>query len=436
MKFHSLVCIFSILLPLSLSAKEKPNVIVILSDDQGSRDVHCYGAEDLVTPALDSLAERGVKFTQFYAAAPVCGPSRAGLLSGNHPWEVGVPGNVGLTAEGMPSKHNIIAEYFKEAGYATAHIGKWHVGHHPGTLPLGQGFDYSFGHMGGCIDNYSHYFYWNGPNKHDLFENGKEVYFPGQFFPTLMAEKALSFVAKTKQPFFIYYAVNLPHYPYQAANKWIEHYKDLPMPRSLYAAAVSAMDESVGQLIDGLTKKGKLDNTVIVFMSDHGHSTEVRAFGGGGWSGGLRGAKFSLFEGGIRVPAIISYPGVIPSNKTREQIAMACDWLPTLLDFCEIEYDPNDFAGKSLKTTILEDQASPHTSITWMFRTQSAVRSGDWKLIHNPTDTTKQIPPGKQLHGLHLYNLKDDPEESKNLAAEHPEITDRLKALLPKNSKP
>ncbi|MGB0993021.1 MAG: sulfatase-like hydrolase/transferase, partial [Akkermansiaceae bacterium] len=152
---------------ISAAAVDRPNVLVILTDDQGSRDLGCYGAKDLATPAIDALAAGGVKLEGFYSAAPVCCPSRAGLLTGKHPWEVGVANNIGLSAEGMPSKHKTMAEYFREAGYTTAHIGKWHLGHHEDTLPNGQGFDFSFGHHGGCIDNYSHYFYWNGPNKHD-----------------------------------------------------------------------------------------------------------------------------------------------------------------------------------------------------------------------------------------------------------------------------
>jgi arylsulfatase A-like enzyme len=163
----------------SIGAEKRsvPNVIIILTDDQGSADAHCYGAQDLQTPAMDSIAARGVRFTQFYSAAPVCSPSRAGLLTGRYPLRAGLTGNASSRQgdPGMPPQATL-AKMFKAAGYATAHIGKWHLGFTPETMPNGQGFDYSFGHMGGCIDNLSHFFYWDGPNRHDLYRNGKEVF--------------------------------------------------------------------------------------------------------------------------------------------------------------------------------------------------------------------------------------------------------------------
>jgi arylsulfatase A-like enzyme len=408
-------------------------VIFILTDDQGSADLGCYGADDLTTPHIDALAARGFKLMQFYSAAPVCSPSRAGVLTGSYPWTVGLPGNVPLGKAGLPSEQKTMAEYFREAGYATAHLGKWHLGHTKEMLPNGQGFDYSFGHHGGCIDNFSHYFYWNGPNKHDLFENGKEVFRPGEFFPRLMKEQALAFTAKTTKPFFIYYAVNLPHYPYQAPTKWIKHYDKLAMPRSLYAAAVSAVDESLGELFAGLKKQGKFENTIIVYMSDHGHSTESRAFGGGGSSGGLRGAKFSLFEGGIRVPAIISFPEKLPPGQIRAAMASACDWLPTLLDLCEIEYQADKFTGKSLKKVLLEGSASPHDVLKWSYGGQRAVRKGDWKLICDPKDTSNGATyKQKPIKGYFLYNLKKDRGEKHDVSTYYPELVEELKNLLPK----
>ena len=150
-----------------------------------------------------------------------------------------------------------LAKMFKAAGYATAHIGKWHLGFTPETMPNGQGFDYSFGHMGGCIDNFSHFFYWEGPNRHDLYRNGQEVYYPGRFFPDLMVEEARRFLKENRQrPFFLYFAFNMPHYPYQAEPKWLEHYKGLPYPRNLYAAFVSTLDDRVGALLKTVDELG------------------------------------------------------------------------------------------------------------------------------------------------------------------------------------
>jgi arylsulfatase A-like enzyme len=234
---------------LQLSAR-KPNVIIIFTDDQGTVDMNCYGAKDLVTPNMDGIAKRGVRFTQFYSAAPVCSPSRVGLLTGRTPQHGGLNGNVPLDSVGMPSQQITIAEKMKKAGYATAHIGKWHLGHHKETIPNAQGFDHSFGHLVGCIDNYSHFFYWSGPNKHDLWRNGKEVFHNGEFFPDLMVKEAGEFIDKNQdQPFFIYFALNTPHYPYQGSPKWLEYYRDLPYPRNLYAAFLSTTDDRIGALL-------------------------------------------------------------------------------------------------------------------------------------------------------------------------------------------
>ena len=176
----SLIIIFYVLLQAvaldaALEAADKqPNVILIYTDDQGSVDANCYGSKDLITPNIDALAKNGVKFTQFYAAAPVCSPSRASMITGRYPQRAQLAGNTSSQkgGKGMPTEQVTIAETFKAAGYTTGHIGKWHLGYTPDTMPNGQGFDYSFGHMGGCIDNYSHFFYWQGPNRHDLWRNG------------------------------------------------------------------------------------------------------------------------------------------------------------------------------------------------------------------------------------------------------------------------
>lgn len=411
-----------------------PNVIVIFADDQGTLDLNCYGSTDLVTPYMDSLAGRGVRFTQFYAAAPVCSPSRAGLLTGRYPVHAGVPGNVSSSRghAGMSSTEVTIAEMLKAAGYVTAHIGKWHLGYTPETMPNNQGFDHSFGHMGGCIDNYSHFFYWNGPNRHDLHRNGTEIHEDGKFFPDLMVDEACRFIEENRErAFFIYYAVNTPHYPYQGEAKWLEHYADLEYPRNLYAAFISTQDERLGRLLKKIDELGLRDDTIIIFQSDHGHSTEERAHFGGGNAGPYRGAKFSLFEGGIRVPAIISWPGRIPQGEVRDQVAHSCDWLPTIADLCGVSLLEPDIDGKSLRDVICSPlAASPHDVVHWQVgrgkNPQWAVRAGDWKLIGNPKDTSKKAPITK-ADRLFLVNLSRDETEMRNLAGGHPAVVERLK---------
>lgn len=413
-----------------------PNVILIYTDDQGSVDVNCFGAKDLMTPHLDSLAQRGVRFTQFYSAAPVCSPSRAAMLTGRVPQRAGVPGNVssGRGHAGMPTDQVTIAEMLREAGYATGHVGKWHLGYTPDTMPNGQGFDYSFGHMGGCIDNYSHFFYWNGPNRHDLWLQGQEVWHDGRYFPDLMVDHGRKFmIQNADRPFFLYWAINLPHYPLQPTNAWRKLYRHLPSPRNHYAAFVSSMDEAIGQLLSVLDELGLREQTVVIFQSDHGHSTEERTFGGGGSAGPYRGAKFSLFEGGIRVPAIVSWPGRIPEGEVRDQMATACDWLPTIAEFSGAELPDHRLDGVSL-AGVLKDPGAGTGRDEFHWQTGSprnpqwAVRKGDWKLIGNPRDTSSKGPLTRDDH-LFLVNLADDVTEMKNLASEHPDRVAHLKSL-------
>lgn len=431
-----LIALLAVVSP-ALAATEKPNVLFIVTDDQGAADAHCYGSNDLTTPAIDALAASGVRFTQFYAAAPVCSPSRAGLLTGRYPLRAGLIGNASSTPGGgahMAADLPTIAQMMHAAGYATAHIGKWHLGFTPETMPNARGFDYSFGHMGGCIDNYSHFFYWDGPNRHDLYRDGKEVYYPGHFFPDLMVDEAGRFIDSNKQkPFFLYFALNMPHYPYQADVKWLEHYKALPYPRNLYAAFVSTLDDRIGALLKKVDDAGLRERTIVILQSDNGHSTEIRAHGGGGSAGPYRGAKFSLFEGGIRLPGMISWPGhplQIPEGVVRSQVVHACDWMPTIAELCGVKLINEDIDGKSIAPILLSgDAPSPHDVLHWQVTGGHwAVRQGEWKLLGNAQDTSggKLSEDDKKLF---LSNPTAEPSESKNLAAEHPDVVSRLQKL-------
>jgi len=408
------------------NAQERPNVILIYSDDQGAIDLNCYGSKDLETPNIDRLAENGIRFTQFYAA-PVCSPSRASLLTGLTAQRAGVPGNAAASLEskaGLPGDRFTMAEMFKGAGYKTAHIGKWHLGYQPEMSPNSQGFDYSFGHIVGCIDNYSHFYYWRGPNRHDLYRNGKEVYYPGQYFPDLMVKEAVQYMEQNRDdPFFMYFAINMPHYPYQGDPKWLEYYRDkgVAYPRDLYAAFVSTLDDKIGLLLSKVKELGLSKNTIIIFQSDNGYSTEERAHFGGGSSGVYRGAKACLFEGGIRVPSIISWPGKIPVGEVRNQFAVNTDWMPTLAEFCQIDLNSNNLDGKSLVQVIRNGNAPTLHSegYCWAFRDMWVARKGKWKLLGNPYDTSQRDYTFSEK--LFLVNLEVDPGEKNNLAEKHPE---------------
>ncbi|MEE2937896.1 MAG: sulfatase-like hydrolase/transferase, partial [Planctomycetota bacterium] len=220
---HNVRIVFRVVMGLavmlgSVATAERPNVVVIYSDDQGSLDLNCYGSSDLVTPNLDQLAEQGIRFTQMYSPSAICSASRAGLMTGRFPARAGVPGNVSSMKgqPGMPPDEVTMADLLGSAGYRTGHVGKWHLGYTPESMPGGQGFQSTFGHMGGCIDNYSHFFYWNGPNRHDLWRDGEEIFMDGQYFLDLMVAEANRFVStKSEQPFFLYWAINAPHYPMQ-----------------------------------------------------------------------------------------------------------------------------------------------------------------------------------------------------------------------------
>jgi arylsulfatase A len=416
------------------SKSSKPNVIIIYTDDQGTLDLNIYGAKDLQTPNIDKLARNGVRFSQFYSASPICSPSRASLLSGRYPQRAGLVDNASGSygvGGGMPGSQFTMAEMFKTGGYKTAHIGKWHMGYTPETMPNQQGFDYSWGFMGGCIDNFSHFYYWGGPNRHDLWRNGKEIYEPGKRLADRMVEEAGDFMKQNKsEPFFMYFAINIPHYPLQPDVKWLEYYKNLPSPRNMYAAFVSTMDERIGQLLKKVNELGLTDNTIIVFQADQGHSEEDRAFGGGGFAGPYRGSKFSVFEGGIRVPAIISWPGHIAKDQVRDQFAANIDWYPTLAEYCGLQLPDRKLDGKSITKIIASNTAgSPHPIFFWQSsgskeNPQWAVREGDWKLLHNPLQASPNELPADKLM---LINMKNDSSERRNEAEKNPEIVARLK---------
>ncbi len=437
----ALVLALNLIAGVKTKQTRKPNVIFILTDDQGSIDMNCYGATDLATPNMDKLAKRGIRFTNFYAAAPVCSPSRAALLTGKTNLRAGLKGNVPvpeyaekLNKHGMPTEQTTIAEILKTNGYYTALVGKWHLGHKPETLPNGQGFDYFFGHQRGCIDNFSHFFYWQGPNKHDLYKNAEEVYHPGEFMQDLMVDEMKQIINSDRdEPYFIYWAFNSPHYPYQGTKKWLDYYKDVPSPRKEYAAFLSTTDEHIGEVLDELEKKGELENTIIILQSDHGHSLEERAFYGGGSAGNLRGSKFSLFEGGLKVPAIISYPGVIQENEVREQVCMEMDWFPTITELTNSTNSAKNLDGKSLMPIINDSNFKGlHKEIHWQngsydeSKCQWAIRQGDWKLIGNTRDPFLEITTKEEVDKLFLSNLNIDETEMENLAFKYPEKVEEL----------
>jgi arylsulfatase A len=406
-----------------------PNVLLIVSDDQGTLDLNCYGSKDLDTPNLDALASRGVRFTQFYAGSPICSPARAAILTGRYPQRAQLPGMAPSRRgrEGMPAEQVTIAEVLKPAGYRTALFGKWHLGTTMKTGPNNQGFDEFVGHRSGCIDNFSHNFYWDGPPIHDLWHNETEIWENGTHFSTIIVREAQRFLRENKdQPFFMELAFNCPHYPLQPFDPWRKRYEKYEEPRRTYAAWVSSLDESVGKVFATLDELKLRDNTLVLFISDQGHSTEERANFGGGNAGPFRGAKFSLLEGGIRVPTIISFPDHIPENQVRQQLAASVDLFPTICDLCGVELPPRKIDGNSLVPMLKSNDApATHDQFFWQVGEQWAVRDKDWKLVVNGMDTQN----GKKLQGderIFLSDMAKDFTERHNIAADHQDVVDRL----------
>ena len=419
-------------------AETRPNVVLFLTDDQGTLDINAFGAKDLYTPNMDQIAERGIRFTQSYAHT-VCCPARALLLTGRHPQRSGVnhwtQGNLkDKTGRNMDLGEITIAEALRKAGYRTGLFGKWHLGAAATHGPTKQGFDEFFGHRGGFIDNYNHFFL-HGSGFHDLYRGVAEQFMRDKYFPDLMTDEALGFIERNRErPFFLYAAFNIPHYPEQHDAKFDERYKDLPMPRRSYARILSTTDDRIGRVLGKLDELGLRKNTMILFMSDNGASKESYAIrpdnhksglpkghnyganGGGGFSGKWRGNKGSFYEGGIRTPAMISFPGRIPKGQARDQAITAADFMPTILDYCGIELPGVKLDGQSLRTIIDKpDSPTHHKVMHWQWSKKWAVREGNWKLIS-----------GRRPE---LLSLEGDRPESENFAGKHPEIVERLTAL-------
>lgn len=441
----------------TLQEEEKPNIIIIYTDDQGTLDVGSYGANDLHTPNIDRLSKTGIRFTQAYAHT-VCCPSRVAMLTGRHPQRSEINNWTQNDAHAeekginMPLSEVTIAEILKENGYQTGIFGKWHLGAAVENGPLEQGFDEFYGFRGGFIDNYVHYFL-HGMGFHDLWNNKEEIFERNKYFPSLMTEKAIQFIDKnSKQSFFLYAAFNLPHYPEQPDSTFLSYTKNLQEPRKSYAAVMATVDDKIGQILKKLDELEIRNNTLVIFMSDNGHSTEetkIRfdehlsgipkgvnycANGGGGFTGKWRGAKAGFLEGGIRVPAIISYPGHFPENETRDQIISCMDFLPTI---CEITGSPVPdctLDGHNL-LPIIESKNAPseHEVLYFQWRDQWAVREGKWKLIVNGRDTTGKFSPHSQkvekMESPYLANLEAENPEEKNYATEYPETVERLTKL-------
>jgi len=403
----------------------KPNVIIVLTDDQGYADVGSFGAQGFTTPHLDRLAAEGMLFTNFYSAAPICTPSRAALMTGSYPVRVGLTGVLlPDSAIGLNPEEVTIAELLKSSGYATAAIGKWHLGDAEAFLPTRHGFDEYFGLP-----------YSNDLSPLPLLENEQVVENdPDQAELTKRyTERARDFITRNREnPFFLYLAHSMPHVPLAASDDFVGQSE-----RGLYGDVMMELDWSVGQILETLDELGIADDTLVVFTSDNG---PWLAFGNyAGSAGPLREGKWTTFEGGQRVPGIVRWPRRTSGNAVSNEIVTAMDLFPTIAAITGAEPPPWPIDGRSI-LPILEGSSGaaansdPRYFFYYLSVQLQAVRSGQWKL-HLAHDYQTIPQPGVDgSHGeeqtasipLSLFDLDTDPGETTDLAAQYPDIVTQL----------
>ncbi len=419
--------------------EELPNVIIVFTDDQGYQDLSCFGSPDIKTPNIDRMAEQGRRFTDFYVAAPVCSASRAALLTGCYPQRVGIQGVLFPEARiGINPKELTIAEVLKRRGYATAIVGKWHLGSRPRFLPTRHGFDEYFG-LPYSNDMWPRNRYRKKPyDPLPLIKGEKAIeHDPDQSqLTTRYTEYAVDFIERNKdRPFFLYLAHSMPHVPLHVSDK----YKG-SSPRGLYGDVIQEIDWSVGVILDML-RRLKLDKkTLVVFTSDNGPwLTYGRQHAGS--ADPLREGKGTSFEGGFREPCIMWWPGTIPAGTTCNEMALSMDLLPTLAKLTGVEL-PKDriIDGKDIWPLMSgeKDATTPHEAFAFYFGgTLQAIRSGRWKL-HFPHGYMTIIVPGKDNRrgteevrwiGLSLFDLNGDVGETTNVADQHPDVVERIEKL-------
>lgn len=418
------------------TAQRPPNILLILADDLGYGEVGCYGQERIRTPHIDKLAKEGMRFTDFYAGSTVCAPSRSVLLTGLHTGHSTVRANAMTT---MWEGDHTVAELLKDKGYATAVIGKWGMGNLKSSgAPARQGFDHFFGYV-------SH------TDAHNLFpahlwRNGEKVMLKNkvekigqrgskateriEYAPDLCFQEAQAFIRDNKdRPFFLYYSVPVPHANSGARKEGMEVHSDEPYSNESWpqaeknkAAMITRMDAHVGQLVDQLKQLGLDDKTLIVFTSDNGPHKE----GGADpafhkASGPLRGIKRDLYEGGIRVPMIVRWPGKVKAGTTSSLPSAFWDVLPTVAEVAGTE-TPKGLDGMSILPTLKGEPQQPHEFLYWEFHErgfEQAVRTGHWKAVrHGPEQP------------LEVYDLKSDLGETTDVAKQHPEVVKRIEQYL------
>lgn len=432
-----MLCLASVCLALAprctTAVEPRPNFVVIYADDLAYADIGCFGGKDLATPHLDRMAAEGRKLTSFYVAQAVCSASRTALLTGCYPNRLGILGALGPQSKnGIHDDETTIAEVLKPRGYATAVFGKWHLGHHPQFLPTRHGFDEYFGL----------------PYSNDMWPKHPTAKFPDlpliegerilEFNPdqsqltTWYTQRAVQFIERnSQQPFFLYVPHSMPHVPLFVSDKFASR-----SPRGLFGDVIAEIDWSVGQILEALRRTGVDDRTLVIFTSDNGPWLSYGHHAGS--SGLFREGKGTTWEGGVRVPCIARWPGKIPAGTESKELTATIDILPTIAELAGADLPARPIDGVSIWRQLSGAQPTPHEAYYFYWNQElQAVRSGPWKL-HFPHTYRSLVTPGKDGQpGPYrelkteqaLYHLEDDPGETRDVAAAHPDVVERLTAL-------
>ena len=428
------------------AAQGRPNIVFFLADDLGWADLGCYGAKDIRTPRIDQLARQGVRFTQFYANGPECSPTRTALLTGRYQQRVGGlecaigVGNVGRYDDairlanqhelGLPASEPTISRLLKDSGYDTAIIGKWHLGYEDKFAPGNHGFDHAFYCVGGAMDYFQH---CEDPpqNAPALRLNGAPVKRDG-YFTDLIAEDATHWLrqrltSRAEKPFFLYVPFTAPHSPYQGpqdsaptplpadSDRWKQGRSD----PQVYAAMIERMDWAVGRILDTIADAKSAQNTLVIFASDNGGTASARPTG-------LRGLKGTTFEGGIRVPCIIRWLGIVQADTIYPHPTATFDLTVSMARVAGIAPPPHKpFDGIDILSSVVENRPPPQRILFWRQRrgerTWRAVRDGTLKYVSETVGGNSEE---------YLFKLDDDPAEKNNILSAHTDDALRLKALL------
>jgi arylsulfatase A-like enzyme len=397
----------------------RSNILFILADDLGYGDLSSYGRPDYTTPVLDNMAKEGMKFTDAYASAPVCTPTRCAFHTGRYPHRLPVglqePLGDGNMQLGLPPDHPTIASQLKQAGYDTILIGKWHLGNIPQFGPNRHGFDEFFGINGSSADYFTHY---NNGGRPDLYENLTLSNQQG-YLTDLFTDRAVEYLGRPRsRPFFMSLQYNAPHWPWEGPQDRAlatNRAGDGGGNNDIYGQMVKSMDSGIGKVFDALRKANLERNTLVVFTSDNGGERYSL-----NWP--FQFQKFYLWEGGIRIPAIVRWPGVVPAGKVTNQAVLTMDWSATFLDVAGAKADPAyPFDGESVMSVCAGSRPAFDRTVFWRVRTrpQAAARMGKWKYL-------------RESGGEHLFDLAADPGEAVDLKNKQAETFEKIRVAYMK----